>query len=358
MTDINKEAMQDAIDRRLLKSNKHPQHDMYLLSYTKSTVSGHVWTEETLAARSLVVDGDFNIVSPAIPKFFNDFQEAQELKEIGFEVYEKLDGSLITLFLHNDELIIRSKSVWESPLIDQVRSFCEKNNVAAAMAEGYTYVCEWIHPLNRHIVDYGGTVSLVLLAVIENDDISHQLSPEEAQGWTFGRAKKFDLGDAATTEALKGVIPQGEEGWVLWNRQTNLRTKIKSPDYLKLHRVKFDLHPKYMLEIIKEGNKDQINSMLDNIIALDEQTADTLQSIYHGMVSDIFQLRSDIQRVYNDNKHIEDRGEFARAVLVHGQPTAGGCFILKDGRELDNYIYRAVNLNKYNAIVERFHGEV
>lgn len=352
---FDKNLMKEAIDRRLLKSNKHPHHDLHLISYTKSTVAGHVWTNETLAGRSLVVDSDFNIVSPCLTKFFNDFEQAQELKEIGYDVYEKLDGSLITLFVHEDELIIRSKSVWQSELIDQVTHYVEMHELQQFIQEGYTYVCEWIHPLNRHVVDYGDRVSLVLLTVIANDDPSEQYAPEEIDwdGPILSRPKKVDLSDARDTAQLKERVPEGEEGWILWNRETNLRTKIKSHEYLQLHRVKFNLNPKYMLEIIKEGNMSKIDSMLENIIALDEQSAEMLQYIYHGMVSDINTLHQNIVKVYNDNRHIEDRGEFAKAVLAHRQPIAGGCFILKDGRELDDYIFRAVDLGKYNAIMNK-----
>lgn len=351
---IDKIAMLEAIENRLVKMVKHPYHDLYLLSYTKSAVAGHVWTPETLAARSLVVDADFNIVSPCIPKFFNDFDQVPEMKKMNFQVYEKLDGSLISAFLYKGELILRSKGVWQSDLINQVQSWAGANMLRRSLHEGITYVCEWIHPMNRHIVDYGTRVDLVLLAGLEHD-LGVQYHPEMVY-WEHGRAKNLTREYKAGRDLnkIRGSIPEGEEGYVLWSTRNgeNLRTKIKSAEYLQLHRVKFNLNPKAMLDLIKEGDPEKIQRMKDTIINLDEQSANMIQSMYDEMVTSINDFRWTIQSVYHGYKDIQDRKDFAQAVFQHGQAVAGGCFILRDGRELGDYIYRAVDLNAYNRKLE------
>ncbi len=351
--------MAEAVERKLVKRVKHPKHDLYLLSYTKDTVAGHIWTQETKIARSLVVDGDYNIVSGCIPKFFNDFQDAESLKTSRtVNIYEKLDGSLISLFVYEGELIVRSKSVWESPLIDQVHAFLSSQDTSFLMNSLFTYVCEWIHPANRHIVNYGGRVDLVLLAAIplNQDDGWHQYTPENVF-WPWGRVRNFslDFENNVNLDELRGSIPDGEEGYVLWDvnqNHNNTRTKIKSYDYLRLHRIKYNLTPKSMLEIIKEGDEQQIQRMLDTINDLDETTATFLLGQYESMVHDINSLTTRIRNTYNSISNITDRKLFAQSALTQGQDVAGGCFILQDGRDLRDYVFRGVDLKKYNDEVK------
>ena len=97
---IDKERLLEEIANGNVSRKKHPDFDLYIHKYTSHCVFEKNWNEITLACRGLVLDGDFNIIANCIPKFFNYEEIADKNiidKNCGFQVFEKLDGSLIQL---------------------------------------------------------------------------------------------------------------------------------------------------------------------------------------------------------------------------------------------------------------------
>ena len=83
-------------------ANKHPEYDIWILNYSPRTQSKRVWDDYTLSCRGLVIDAEGNILARPFKKFKN--YEEYDPSEIDmsktFEIFEKMDGSLIIVFYY------------------------------------------------------------------------------------------------------------------------------------------------------------------------------------------------------------------------------------------------------------------
>ena len=90
---------------------KSRQYGAYLIwDYTQKTQAHRHWTPETRMCRGLVTTATGEIVSRPFPKFFNLGEEPLP-EGLGQPlVYEKVDGSLIVVSLHEGRRVVRYES--------------------------------------------------------------------------------------------------------------------------------------------------------------------------------------------------------------------------------------------------------
>ena len=86
--------------KKLVQIKKHPNLPLNLLKYTPITQMKKKLNKNMLCARGLVVNGDGKIIARPLPKFFIDYEVKAALPSHTFEVYTKLDGSLIIMFIY------------------------------------------------------------------------------------------------------------------------------------------------------------------------------------------------------------------------------------------------------------------
>ena len=91
----------------LVSIRKHPEAELYSVNYTQKVQYDRLWDEITTQTRGLIIDSEGNVVAKPFRKFFN-FEEHQpdEIPQLPFEVFEKVDGSLGILFWLNDKPFI------------------------------------------------------------------------------------------------------------------------------------------------------------------------------------------------------------------------------------------------------------
>jgi RNA ligase len=68
---LNKQTLDEYVAKDLLSCRKHPTLDLYCLKYTADTQFSCAWDEITLNCRGTVVDGEGNVVTRPLDKFFN-----------------------------------------------------------------------------------------------------------------------------------------------------------------------------------------------------------------------------------------------------------------------------------------------
>lgn len=94
------------VDNSLIIANKHPDYDIWILNYSPKVQSKKFWDEYTLSCRDLVIDAEGNIIARPFQKFKN--YEEFDPKTIDwseeFDVFEKMDGSLIILFYYKPRM--------------------------------------------------------------------------------------------------------------------------------------------------------------------------------------------------------------------------------------------------------------
>ena len=88
------------IDNNIIVANKHPEYDLWILNYSPKVQSKQLWDKYTIACRGMIVDYEGNILARPYQKFKNieEYNPTDIPQTNDFEVFEKVDGSLIVLF--------------------------------------------------------------------------------------------------------------------------------------------------------------------------------------------------------------------------------------------------------------------
>lgn len=116
-----------------------------------------------------------DIIRRPLFKFFNiNERDETQLHNLDFSkehwVDTKLDGSMIAVFMHEDEIVYGTKMV-APDFHELVKKFVDASDIdyegfcRKVIAEGYTPIFEFMHPQKRIVIDYGMEPALTLLAV-------------------------------------------------------------------------------------------------------------------------------------------------------------------------------------------------
>ena len=106
------------------------------------------------------------IVARPISKFFNDYELHGSFPTGLFEVYEKLDGSLVIMSFFNGKPFFCTRGSFTSEQSVKAKEIYDKKYTKNNVVQDYTYCFEIIYPRNKIIVNYGDEEDLFLLAKI------------------------------------------------------------------------------------------------------------------------------------------------------------------------------------------------
>lgn len=109
---------------------------------------------------------------------------------------------------------------------------------------------ELIHPENRIVLDYGKTRELYLLAVI-NTDGGQEYDIYSNRFEVFSKVKRIDNRDEHMTGMVEGVVV----------KTGSHRFKVKTGEYLRLHRIATEFTPKRVWEALKDGDSLEFKNM-------------------------------------------------------------------------------------------------
>ena len=263
------------------------------------------WTPVLRQLRGLVyawekpgVVAGVKLVSRGFEKFFNQ----SELPETQMEALAdqagnerimcsaKEDGHMIEYFLHNRKLCATTRGRLDTPSATEALGMIQRSTFIKSQVVAKRYgkelmslVCEFIHPMTRVHVDYGGDKKLFLLEAYD--------AQGEAVGYEVLRAIAGELDDyfvlpemrRMTLQELDAEINrrsvQNREGWVAQVPDGTggfRRVKFKYIAYIG-EMVKSKLSYKYLMSCIKN---DRLDKML---ITLPEE----IRGVAHDMVREI-----------------------------------------------------------------------
>ena len=223
-----------------LKLRRHPVERLISLSYDQRANFEHEVTRE---CRGLVLeDKTFNVIAMPFMKFFNAAEPLGKATTFDWataKVYEKLDGSLMTLYWHKGRWIVASSRLPEAE--GSFRSaFWD-----AWKARGYTlperrdrcYMFELTSPASRIVVAHEeadlrciGARDLATLKEVEAEAVA------EENGWRAARRFPQLKSLQAVEAAAEKLNPAEAEGFVAVDARWN-RIKIKSPAYVAMHHL-------------------------------------------------------------------------------------------------------------------------
>jgi T4 RnlA family RNA ligase len=277
--------------------------------------------------RGLILDTEDNYKVVAMPftKFFNYGEaHAAQLDWSTARAYEKLDGSLITLYCYNGEWMVATSGTpdasGEVEGIDRKMTFAElfwdtyskvvRGLNVTDLNPDYTYIFELCTPYNRIVVEYYspkitfiGCRHNVTLEEESVDNVSYILKRIWPH-YGFTIPCTFDL--TSLTECIdfvNGANPLEEEGVVIVDANWN-RLKIKNPGWIALHHIKSSSGIKKLADVIRKGESPEFT------LAVGKLGGEVL-SKFNQLEARHIGLALKVQGEYEKIKGVQDQKEFA-----------------------------------------------
>ena len=306
---IPKDLLLEMINLGFVIKNKHPTEGLYIYNYTQKTQFDRVWNEITLTCRGLILDEEYNIVARPFGKFFNlgEF-ENQEIPNLKFDVFEKMDGSLGILYFYKNEAFIASRGSFNSDQSIKANELLQTKyaNSIGKLDQSKTYLFEIIYPENRIVCDYGKEESLVLLAIIDTQT-GDEFALEDVG---FPVVKKYDC--INDINQLKALELADKEGFVI-QYSNNYRLKIKFSEYLRLHRIITQVSSINIWEYLKTDQP--MDEVLEKV---PDEFFDWVKNTKNKLISEFETIENHCK---NDFKILETQKETALYYMTCQYPT-------------------------------------
>lgn len=272
---------------------------LHLYTYSETAVYNHSWTEPVLMARGLILDPTAKrVVATPFTKFFNVGEERNlsevhgGLPDLPFEVYEKLDGSLIIMYFHRGKWNCATKGSFYSDQAKWAQKQLAEYNLSH-LDNGTTYMAEAIYPENRIVVEYSDRPpGLYLLGAY--DEHGEELSYESLERLMYqtgmGIADRYEYKHISELLEKAKTLPATSEGWVL-RFSNGVRVKIKGDEYCRIHRIVSGLTPLGIWRGMEAG--DDLEAIRKQ---LPEEFWDDFDTIKNILNDKLHTLRYEIER--------------------------------------------------------------
>lgn len=347
-----------------IRASYHLELPLVLVKYSVETVYSNNWDTVTINSRGNVYDNiSGEMVANTMPKFFN-YSELDKLNivppyHLRYKVYDKIDGSLITIFRYKGKIVITSSGSFYSDTQKIAENlYYEKYHNKIEIKDGYTYQFELIHPLDNQrtddgrllkVVDYGDRKELILLAVRENisgDDLDIEPYRNLPNWQVTNEIQGKDLSEliniAETSEYCnaEGFIVKYENGF---------RIKVKYKEYFRLHRIYGSLSKKTILESVINNQPIPLDNVPNEFFDEITNTKNAISDMYDKIESectDIFNnAMYDVNIIENDT---EKRKKFSQLLLPRYKHYSSVLFAMYDEKEyrtkIFKYIERELNI--------------
>lgn len=345
-------------DEGYVNVQTHPTEPLFIANYGHKAQTDRVWNDVTIACRGLIYNDQGEIVARGFPKFFNWDDSGQPYPPTGPMVLStKFDGSLGILYRRPSDgsLAVATRGSFTSSqaihatdrLYELIREWDgENSNLNLLLRHNLNYrrtpVFEIIYPENRIVVDYKNEDRLVLLDVIDNETGVSDLTAFDNLFW-LDKAEKIIVHGGFSVD-LTHTIPTGEEGFVLYWPGSGFRCKMKSAEYVELHRVVTGLSEKTVwqmlgngktVEDIKAGIPDELYAFVDAVASsLNEKMFTLIDQVYQDYDAAVYRLgpgNKSLMPMRPDPSNQAYRAAFAR-IAAENPTTRAYLFMVLDNK--------------------------
>lgn len=322
--------------------------------------------------RGIILSKDYkHILCKSFTRFFN-YGECKKSQE-GFSfddsvVYEKIDGSLIRMWFHNNKWNIASRSMAyaEGFTSTNINTFydcvmkCfedgEFEDFCSYLNPTFTYVFELVSPENRVVKSYGSEYNLYYLSCFDN-----RTGKEERRSEVVGETmdiivEKFKNIKYPKTYALKNYneilsfmnsLNATDEGFVVYDNKSGIRVKIKNPSYLAIasKRMNNGLTEKSIIDMVFSNETAEYLTYFEEDRVLIEPYIEA----YDKLVSEILEVWNKVSS-FDTSTH-EGRKEFA--LTIKSNIFSSIIFGMKDGKSMKELLLKASDRSK-NAMISHY----
>ena len=268
------------------------------------------------------VDGLWKLVCLPMEKFFriheNPLTMNIDVNDLNWEVYEKVDGSLISTFINpftndvdfksktslNSDHVIVARRLLNNPKNAHFKQYCLERE-----RQGFTVNMELVSddPNLRIVVPYAETALRVLCERNRSTGKVTQLLPkmtlQKAIGYNHLDTSVMTLPEALQyCETLTGI-----EGFVAFNPITNQTVKMKTVWYDNLHTTKSSLDSvDHIMRLILTETIDDFKAMFDGDVGVIRRINDVERAVVPVFNTMVFKATEFV----DNNKHL-DRKSYA-----------------------------------------------
>jgi hypothetical protein len=285
---------------KLVQIKNHPNLPLKILNYTPITQMKKKWNTNLLYARGLVVNDDWKIIARPLPKFFNDYEVRGGLPSKPFEVYEKLDGSLIIMSFYEGKPIFCTRGSFTSEQAIKAQELFTEKYQNVNVDQDFTYCFEIIYPHNKIIVDYKEEEDIFLLAKI------HTATGREAsiKDTGFRCVNMYDQNKSLSE--LKHMDAENKEGFVIHFPHNNFRVKIKFKTYINLHKIgKYSR--KDVVKKMAKGGEMALEQIPDECYLDLENMRSVINQQFKALKHDMLSEYANIKYEYKEEKEIIEK---------------------------------------------------
>lgn len=332
---MNLQTLEKYYEEGWLIKQTHPNLPLTIWNYSQQTQYEGKWDEITLQCRGLVTMNETGeVVARPFRKFFN-MEEGKHTSTEQYDVFMKMDGSLIIAFYLWGSWVFASRGSFTSDQARAASKLFYKKYGSDGMNMDTTYMFEFTAPWNRIVVDYGDREELTLLGAIRTED------GVEAPWWHLDTVsqlngiplvQKYDVIEDYTK--LKEMILDNEEGFVV-RFSNGDRCKIKGEEYLRLHKIMTEISTKSVWECLSNG--DDIYKMLEDV---PDEFFNKIEEYVDELTSQYILLETEYNWIFNKLRTIEDRAEFAKLAKGYKYPQL--LFKMLDGKDYSETLWRII----------------
>lgn len=225
-----------------------------LFCYSDACTYERGWNDATRMARGLIVNPvRGQVLATPFPKFHNHGENDDPIPDLPFEVFEKLDGSMIILFHDGKRWRCATKGSFQSTQA-QWAERCIAGLDLSHLEIGATYLAEYVGPDNRIVVQYSEERLALLAAYTET---GHELTYSELMALSatlgIGIAKRYAFASISDLISRAATLPATEEGYVI-RFSNGHRLKVKGDEYRRIHGVISRCTPLAIWEAMQAGD--------------------------------------------------------------------------------------------------------
>jgi hypothetical protein len=245
------------VEKGLLLKQKHPKYPLWVYNYSRTCQYTNAWDSITMMCRALVLDEEGNIMARPVSKFFNYSQlESVGLKapDETFDVYDKMDGSLIVAFYYQTEWIVMSKGSFTSDFAIRANELFNEYPVNM-LYKNLTYCFELLWTKWPIVIVPKFDELIMLCAFDTHSGVEEDIQYDYYKN-NFKVVHKYD-GITDYTTLTTTIDGTNKEGFVV-KFKSGFRMKIKFEEYLKLHSIVTNVSNIDIWEALKNGDDMEV----------------------------------------------------------------------------------------------------
>jgi RNA ligase len=335
-----REQFEVAVADGWVNRTRHPSAPYEIWNYSKQTQFDRHWDEITRVCRGLITDvRTGEIVARPFPKFFNAGEDDIEIPlQEPVVVTEKVDGSLGILYdLPDGRRAVATRGSFTSQQAIHATAIMHQRYGDFDPNPAYTYLFEIIYPENRVVIDYGDFDDLVLLGAVDKTT-GRSVSLEEAgERWSGPIVQVYPY--RSFTEVNRDGIAENREGFVVHFLDSDLRLKVKSDWYFRMHKLFTQTSAKTIWENLMAGL--DVEGLFSEVPSdLQRWVIATATSLREGYASKAEEIEREYREVIDQLGSDFARKDFALAIAM--SPNRPYLFAKLDGKPLGDMIWRGL----------------